>query len=90
MTTKSNNTLKFIKRNIQTNIHKIKETAYKTYDRPLLEYLATVWDPWQTKYINQIEMEQHRAVRYIFNDYNFTSSVSSKLNQLALPTLEKR
>ena len=35
MTTKSNNTLKFIKRNIQTNIHKIKETAYKTYVRPL-------------------------------------------------------
>ena len=35
MTTKSNNTLKFIKRNIQTNIRKIKETAYKTYVRPL-------------------------------------------------------
>ena len=35
-------------------------------------------------------MVQHRAVRYIFNDYNFTSSVSSMLNQLALPTLEKR
>ena len=46
MTTKSNNTLKFIKRNNQTNIHKIKETAYKTYVRPLLEYSATVWDPW--------------------------------------------
>ena len=90
MTTKSNNTLKFIKRNIQTNIHKIKETAYKTYVRPLLEYSATVWDPWQKKYINQIEMVQHRAIRYIFNDYNFTSSVSSMLNQLALPTLEKR
>ena len=63
MTTKSNNTLKFIKRNIQTNIHKIKETAYKTYVRPLLEYSATVWDPWQKKYINQIGMVQHRAVR---------------------------
>ena len=90
MTTKSNNTLKFIKRNIQTNIHKIKETAYKTYVRPLLEYLATVWDPWQTKYINQIETVQHRAVRYIFNAFNFTRSVSSMMNQLALPTLEKR
>ena len=82
--------LKFIKRNIQTNIHNIKETAYKTYVRPLLEYSATVWDPWQKKYINQIEMVQQRAVRYIFNDYSFTSSVSSILNQLALPTLEKR
>ena len=35
-------------------------------------------------------MVQHRAVCYIFNDYNFTSSVSCMLNQLALPTLEKR
>ena len=34
MTTKSNNTLKFTKRNIQTNVHKIKGTAYKTYVRP--------------------------------------------------------
>ena len=90
MTTKSNNTLKFIKRNIQTNIHKIQETAYKTYVRPLLEYSATVWDPWQKKYTNQIIMVLHRAVSYIFNDDNFTSSVSSMLNQLALPTLEKR
>ena len=57
---------------------------------PLLEYLATVLDPWQKKYINQIEMVQHRAVRYIFNDYNFTSSVFSMLNELALPTLVKR
>ena len=90
MTTKSNNTLKFIERNIQTNIHKIKETAYKTYARPLLEYSAIVWDPWQKKYINQIEMVQHRGVRYIFNDYKFTSSVSSMLNQMTLPTSEKR
>ena len=67
----------------------MKETAYKTYVRPLLEYSATVRDPWQKKYINQIEMVQHRAVRYIFNDYNFTSTVSSMLSHLALPTLEK-
>ena len=80
MTTKSNNTLKFYKRNIQRNIHKIKEAAYKTYARPLLEYSATIWYHWQKKYINQIEMVQHRAVRYIFNDFNLTSSVSSVLS----------
>ena len=92
MTAGGGNALKFVKRNIQTNIHKIGETAYGTCVRPLLEYSATVWDPWQKKYINQIEMVEHRAVRYIFNDYTFTSSVCSllKVNQLALPTLEKR
>ena len=39
-TAKGNNTLKLIKRSIQTNIHKIEETAYKTYARPLLKYLG--------------------------------------------------
>ena len=69
---------------------KIKESAYKTYVRPLLEYSASIWDPWQKKYINQIEMVQHRAVRYIFNDYQHTSSITSMLNKLSFPTLEKR
>ena len=35
-------------------------------------------------------MVQHRAVRYIFNDYQHTSSIISMLNKLSLPTLEKR
>ena len=86
ITVKGNNTLKFIKRNIQT----IKETAYKTYVRPLLEYSSSVWDPWQKKYIHQLEMVQHRAVRYILNDYAFTSSVTEMLDKIGLPTLENR
>ena len=77
ITTKTNNSLKFIKRNIQTNNPKLKESAYRTYVRPLVEYAATVWDPWQKQYINEIEMIQHRAIRYIFNDYSSTSSVSN-------------
>ena len=46
--------------------------------------------PGRKKYINKIEMIQHRAIRYIFNDYSFTSSVSNMLSKLNLPTLEKR
>ena len=83
MTAGGGNALKFVKSNIQTNIHKIGETAYGTYVRPLLEYSTTVLDPWQKKYINQIEMVQHRAVCYIFNDYNFTSSVAQSVTCLA-------
>ena len=50
ITMKTNNSLKFIKRTIQTNNPKLKESAYKTYVRPLVEYAASVWDPWQKKY----------------------------------------
>ena len=56
ITAKTNNTLKFIKRNVQTHSCKLKEITYKTYVRPLTEYAAPVWDPWQKKYIDQIEM----------------------------------
>ena len=90
ITTKTNNSLKFIKRNIQTNNPKLKETSYKTYVRPLVEYTAAVWDPWQKKYIDKIEMIQHRAIRYIFNHYSSTSSVTNMLSELNLPTLVKR
>ena len=89
-TAKGNNTLKFIKRNIQTHNTKIKETAYKTYVRPLLEYSSSVWDPWQNKYIKQLEMVQHRAARYILNDYASTSSVTTMLKNLGLPSLQTR
>ena len=89
-TAKGNNTLKFIKRNIQTHNIRIKETAYKTYVRPLLEYSSSVWDPWQKKYIEQLEMVQHRAVRYILNAYASTSSVTEMLKKLSLPTLKTR
>ena len=89
-TAKGNNTLRFIKRNIQTRNSKIKETAYKTYVRPLLEYSSSVWDPWQKKYIKMLEMVQHRAVRYILNDYASTSSVTEMLKKIGLPTLENR
>ena len=67
---------------MQTTKPKPKESAYKTYVRPLVEYAASVWDPWQKKYINKIEMIQHRAIRYIFNDYSFTSSVINMLSKL--------
>ena len=65
ITMKTNNSLKLIKRNIQTNNPKLKESAYKTYVRPLVENRATVWYPWQKKYINTIEMIQNRAIRYL-------------------------
>ena len=87
ITTKANHSLNFIKRNIQTNNPKLKESAYV---RPFVEYAASVCDPWQNKYIEKIELIQHRAIRYIFNDYSSSSSVTNMRSKLNLPTLKKR
>ena len=56
----------------------------------LVEYAASVWDPWQDKYKDKIEIIQHRAIRSIFNDYNYLSSVSNMFSKLNLHTLQKR
>ena len=87
---KASNTLKFIKRNVQTNNKKLKETAYNTYVRPQLEYCAPVWQPWQQTCSDKIERLQRAAARYVLNDYNFTSSVTEMLHILNWQTLEHR
>ena len=90
ITSKASNSLRFIKRNIKTSNKKVKETAYKTYVRPQLEYCSTVWHPWQKYLIYKIEQVQRSAARYVCNDYNYTSSVSQMLNNLKWQTLEQR
>ena len=54
-TTKANNMLGFIKRNIKTNNRTIKTYAYFTLVRPHLEYCSTVWNPHTRDQIDQIE-----------------------------------
>ena len=90
ITAKSMNTLRFIKRNVQTQNKSIKETAYKTYVRPQLEYCNTIWHPWQKSLSYQLERVQRSAVRYIMNDYSPYSSVTSMLHNLHWQTLEHR
>ena len=42
---KANRTLGFLRRNLFSCLQDVKETAYKTLVRPILEYGSTVWDP---------------------------------------------
>ena len=90
MTSKAYNTLKFIKRNVQTNYQKVKEIAYNTYVRPQLEYCALVWHPWQDKLSYKAERAQRAAARYVLKDYGVTSSLTEMLNTLNWQTLKSR
>ena len=90
VSSKANNTLKFIKRNVQTNNTKIKETAYNTYVRPQLEYCSSIWHPWQQAQTYKIERVQRAAARYVLNNYDFTSSVTEMLQFLNWQTLHQR
>jgi hypothetical protein len=46
ITSKANKTNGFLRRNLKIPSIRIKEQAYFTLARPLVEYASTVWDPY--------------------------------------------
>ena len=58
--------------------------------RPKLKYSCIIWDPYTHDNINKLEMVQRRATRYVQNNYNNTSSVTSMIDTLDWPTLAER
>lgn len=62
---------------------KIKQQAYFSLVRPLLEYSSTVWDPSTQENINKLEKVQRRAARWTLSRFHNTSSVSSMLDILS-------
>ena len=87
---KANNTLSFLRRNLNIRNANIKEKAYQLLVRPTMEYACTTWDPYLKEDKHRIEMVQSRAARYVSNRYQNTSSVTNMLEDLKWPTLEER
>ena len=87
---KGNCTLGFLRRNLRQCPEKLKETAYLGLVRSVLEYAATVWDPFLSKDITLLEKVQRRAARFVKNDYSRTSSVTAMLDSLGWKNLADR
>ena len=87
---KANRTLGFLRRNINIGSVAIKQQAYFTLVRPLVEYASTVWDPHIQRNTKKLEMVQRRAARYVTNRHRKRSSVSDMLQGLDWRTLEDR
>ena len=87
---KANRAQGFLRRNLKISASNIKEKAYKVFVRPLLEYAASVWDPYSQKNIAKIEAVQRRAARFVLNQFRNTLSVNNMLEVLGWPTLEQR
>ena len=67
-----------------------KLLAYTSLCRPILEYADVVWDPSAKSKIQDIELVQNSAVRFISSLKGRTDSVSEARNQLQLQALEER
>jgi hypothetical protein len=86
--TKGNKALGFIRRNVGSCPEEVKKQAYLAPVRPHLEYASSVWDPHLQKHIQQIEMVQRRAARFIKSNYTRDpGTVTTLLEQLELPPL---
>ena len=73
---KANQTIGFLRRNLNIGATSIKERAFFTLVRPLVEYASIVWDPYTQTNVQKLEMVQRRAARYVKNRHGNTSSVS--------------
>ena len=60
--------------------------------RPSLENAATFWDPYKLNHIKAIEQVQHRAARFVLNDYSMKTPgcVTKMLSDLNRESLEQR
>ena len=86
---KANRALGFLRRSLKISASNIKEKVYKVFIHPLLEYAASVWDPYSQKNIAKIEAIQRRAACFILNRFRNTSSVNNMLEALGWPMLEQ-
>ena len=87
---KANRTLGFLRRNLNIGSVAIRQQAYFTLVRPLVEYASTVWDPHTQRNIQKLEMVQRRAARYVTNRHQNRSSVSDMLHGLNWGSLQNR
>ena len=89
-TAKASQLFNFLRRNLSNCSPSVKASAYLTIVRPVLEYAASVWDPYQQNDILSLEKVQQRAARWALSDYDTLSSVTNMLEILDWPSLESR
>jgi hypothetical protein len=73
----------FVMSLIYIGIH-TKAMAANPLIRPKVEYSSAVWDPYTKENIYKIERVQRRAARYVYNNYDYSSSVTTMLENFLL------
>ena len=90
ITTSASRSLGFLKRNIRSKNPELREMAYKTLVRPLVEYSSSVWSPYTKSNVARLEMVQRRAARWTLSEYSPYASVTQMLQSLGWRSLEQR
>ena len=90
---KANRTLGFLKCNMYNLPRHLCERSYKQLVLPMLDYCSSIWNPYHHNAINQLEIIQYRAARFVTNNSwrrDHHDSITTILHQLKWPTLQDR
>ena len=97
VTAKANRALGLIMRNFKECPKQLRETAYFTMVRSVLDYASSIWDPHFEKDTQTVEKVQRRAARFVQNDYRIYlhdeqqhNSVTKMINDLGWNDLAER
>ena len=64
--------------------------AYRTMVRPVLEYAACAWDPYNAEQIQRLEAVQKKAARFVTGQYQWDTSATQLVERLEWRTLQER
>ena len=97
ITAKAHKVLGLLRRNLKHCPQELREIAYISMVRSILEYASAVWDPHLEKDKASLERVQRRAARFVKNDYKIYNeqndeytSVTKMMQELGWKNLEER
>ena len=99
VTSKANQTIGMLKRNIRIRDQAPRELAYKALVRPKVEYASSVWDPPtytntneenQSGLATKVEKIQRRGARFVFSSYRQSADSSKMIKDLKWQPLAER
>ena len=87
---KANQTIGWLRRNLNSGSVSIKQQAYFSLVRPLVEYASTARDPYTDTSTNKLKIVQRWAARCVPHRHRNKPSVTSMLQSLTWRSLENR
>ena len=88
---KANLILSFLERNFYKCPINVKTNCVNALVRPILEYSCSVWDPYKKYQIDQLELINKRAARFVTGNYSMEhGSTSRNMKALGWTPLETR